>query len=467
MPLILLVADGARFDTMDAATRDGALPALSRLRTEGSLHAVTTAFPSVTGIAYAPFLTGRFPGPAGLPGLRWFDRSRERCPRPPHARSYLGAQMRHLDEDLTPTVSTIFELAPSRFNAMSMLGRGTSRTERIGRDARTLLRVARTHWTGNVRGWIALDRAVGRASVRRVLERRPAFSCIAMLGLDKASHSFGQGSECARSALEGIDDFVAELRDALERAGRWEETALWVVSDHGHSSVHGHDDLARVVRAAGHRVLSHPWLLTRRAMVAVMVGGNAMAHLYVELDRRTRAGWPALRERWESLVRVLLARESVDVVMLPDGASRTELRSRARGSAMIEHARGRFSYHFIDGDPLAVGRELCSVDACEAHDATAHGEYPDALVQVAQLASSRRAGDIIVSASPGWDFRERWEPIPHASTHGSLRREHMLVPLLTNRPARGHPRRTADIMPSALAMLGLPAREELDGESFA
>lgn len=467
MPLILLVADGARFDTMDAATREGTLPALSRLRAEGSFHAIATAFPSVTGIAYAPFLTGRFPGAAGLPGLRWYDRSHERCVRPPHARSYLGAQMRHLDEDLTPSVPTIFELAPSRFNAMSMLGRGTSRRERIGRDARTLLRVARTHWAGSVRGWIALDRAVGRASVRRVIERRPEFSCIAMLGLDKASHSLGQGSDCARSALEAIDDFVAELRDALERANRWEETTLWVVSDHGHSRVRGHDDLARVVRAAGHRVLSHPWLFTRRATVAVMVGGNAMAHLYVDLDQPARAGWLALRERWEPLASVLLARESVDLVMLPHvGASRTEIRSRERGRAMLGHERGRFSYHQIDGDPLGVGHELDALNACAAYDAMAHTAYPDALVQIAQLASSSRAGDIILSATPGWDFREHWEPVAHASTHGSLHREHMLVPLLTNRPVRGRPRRTTDIMPSALETLGLPAREELDGESF-
>jgi len=121
MPLILIVADGARFDTIDAATRDGALPELARLRAEGTLRPVATAFPSVTGIAYAPFLTGRFPGPAGLPGLRWFDRAHSRCSRPPYARSYLGAQMRHLDEDLTPEVPTLFELAPSRPRAQSLL----------------------------------------------------------------------------------------------------------------------------------------------------------------------------------------------------------------------------------------------------------------------------------------------------------------------------------------------------------
>src|SRR5262249_40116730 len=74
VPAVSLLADGARPDTIAAALDSGALPALARLRAQGGLHTVTTCFPSVTGPAYAPFLLGRFPGPIGLPGLRWFDR---------------------------------------------------------------------------------------------------------------------------------------------------------------------------------------------------------------------------------------------------------------------------------------------------------------------------------------------------------------------------------------------------------
>ena len=469
VPLILLVADGARFDTIDAATHIGSatpLPALARLRAEGALHPVTTAFPSVTGVAYAPFLTGRFPGPSGLPGLRWFDRSHTRCRRFPYARSYLGAEMRHLDEDLDPSHPTLFELAPSRFNAMSMLGRGTSSRERLGRDAPTLARAAYTHWIGNVDGWIALDEHVARVSTRHIIEHRPAFACIALLGLDKASHTAGHDSAVARRALATIDHSVAELRAALERAGMWNDTHLWIVSDHGHSVVHGHDDLAALVRTGGHRVLAHPWLFARRPEVAVMVSGNAMAHLYVELERRERAGWSALRMRWDPLVSTLLARDSVDLVILPQLDGTVEVRSRTRGSATITARNGRYGYRTHHGDPLHVGLELEHVYASDAFDAQAASEYPDSIVQIAQLAASARSGDIIVSAAPRWDFRERWEPVAHASTHGSLHRDHMRVPLLVSAPVGGTPRRTADVMPSALAALGLPEARDLDGASF-
>jgi hypothetical protein len=88
------------------------------------------------------------------------------------------------------------------------------------------------------------------------------------------------------------------------------------------------------------------------------------------------------------------------------------------------------------------------------------------LVQIASLAGAPRSGDLIVSAARDWDLRARYEPIPHVSTHGALLREHMLVPFLTNRPLGNRPRRTVDVMPSALRLLGVPAPGILNGRSF-
>ena len=87
-------------------------------------------------------------------------------------------------------------------------------------------------------------------------------------------------------------------------------------------------------------------------------------------------------------------------------------------------------------------------------------------MQIAHLAAAPRSGDIILSAARDWDFRARYEPIPHVSSHGALHREHMLVPLVVNRPVGTTPRRTVDVMPSALAILGKPIPTGLDGTSF-
>jgi hypothetical protein len=98
--------------------------------------------------------------------------------------------------------------------------------------------------------------------------------------------------------------------------------------------------------------------------------------------------------------------------------------------------------------------------------ATFNSPYPDSVVQIAHLAACERSGDVLLSASPGWDFRRDFEPVPHTSTHGALVREHMLVPLITNHPVARPPLRTVDVMPSACDVLGLVSPENTDGRSF-
>ena len=148
----------------------GDLPALAALRDEGVLSTVTSAFPSVTGPAYAPFIMGRYPGSVGLPGLRWYDRS-HRIPRfSGHSRSYVGPEMRFVDRDIDAASPTIFELAKPSVGALSVIARGLRRRERIGQSAAFVARAAVTHFRGNVRGWLAIDRNVGEEVARRLRE---------------------------------------------------------------------------------------------------------------------------------------------------------------------------------------------------------------------------------------------------------------------------------------------------------
>jgi hypothetical protein len=251
---------------------------------------------------------------------------------------------------------------------------------------------------------------------------------------------------------------------------------VWIVSDHGHSPVAHHDDLADAIRELGLRVVAHPRVLTRTPDVAVMVSGNAMAHIYVALRERTRPFWSALRNRrvgagtytGNALAQWLAARPSTDLVLLPTSPSSCDIVTSARGSATLSWTEpwnaARFTYTPGDGDPLGVG-PLYSVSGDDAYEATVNSDYPDALVQIASICSAPRSGDIILSAAREWDYRAKYEPIPHVSSHGALHRDHMLVPFLTNHPLSGTPRRTVDIMPSAAAILGHRA-EGIDGRSF-
>ncbi len=464
MSVIILVADGARPDAFQGDL--DALPALARLREQGGLHELTSVFPSVTGPAYTPFLLGRFPGECGVPGLRWYDRTCATCRWPDHARSYVGWQMGHIDGDLAPASPTIFELVPHSIAAMGVITRGLPRSRQIGGlTARSAIRAAITHFRGRADRWLDIDRDVGDELVRRVRDERPDFAFAAFTGVDKASHAFGSGDAMVGDALAIVDDVAGRLREDAERDGRWEETHLWIVSDHGHGAVHTHDDLARVVAAFGPRTVAHPFAFGIAPDVAVMVSGNAMAHLYVQVTDRERRWWPALALDWEPLVGMLLARDAVDLVLLPETPLRCEVRSGSRGNAYVEREGNLFRYRRTTGDPLAFHGDLTG-DADMLHDATRLSDYPDGVVQILALAGSARAGDVIVSATPGYDLRARYEPIPHRSAHGALHRDHMVVPLLLNRPPSRPPRRTTDVFASSVHALGVASPAVLDGVSF-
>lgn len=469
MPVVILLADGVRPDVLEHAIAAGHMPALERLRAEGGAYTVTSCFPSVTGPAYTPFLLGRHPAPLGLPGLRWFDRAREVCTFPDYTRSYVGYQIRAVDDDLDRDARTAFELCPSSVGALNVINRGLAPRNRIGGlTPASAVRAVWTHFRGDVAGWLEIDRGVSAEVARRVRTDRPAFVFAALTGVDKTSHATGQRFEApvVRDALTIVDQTAAILRQDAERLGYWDDMHLWITSDHGHCAIEGHDDLARTIRGMGHRVMAHPWVYTRKPDVAVMVSGNAMAHLYVELDRRERPLWPALAARWEPLVEDLLARPSVDLAILPRNGGAEVRGGGGRGRAIVGERGGAFTYLRESGDPLGLGRDLHGVSADEAYDVTAATDYPDSLVQIAHVAAARRSGDVILSAARAWDFRGRYEPIHHVSSHGALHRDHMLVPLLLNRPAAQRPRRTVDVLPSALAALGIAQPPGLDGRSF-
>jgi hypothetical protein len=146
---------------------------------------------------------------------------------------------------------------------------------------------------------------------------------------------------------------------------------LWIVSDHGHSSVRTHEDLAGLIHSWKLGVIAHPWIYGAGRDVAVMVSGNAMAHLYLDLGNRSRARptWSSLSKKWAWLPDRLLERDSVDLLLIPLDGGGCELRARGRGTAQIVTERGRYSYRPLSGDPLGVGEQE-SLGNDEAYDAT-------------------------------------------------------------------------------------------------
>jgi hypothetical protein len=152
--------------------------------------------------------------------------------------------MRHVDRDLAPGAPTLFELAGPGLAALNVIGRGLPAADRLGRGAGFALRAARTHFSGNVAGWLRIDRDIGGAVAARVRAGRAAGAAprvvfCALTGIDKTSHSAGHGAPVVAGAMRDRRRGGGRAARRRERGGWWAAPTVFVVSDHGHSPVRG------------------------------------------------------------------------------------------------------------------------------------------------------------------------------------------------------------------------------------
>ena len=135
----------------------------------------------------------------------------------------------------------------------------------------------------------------------------------------------------------------------------------------------------------------------------------------------------------------------------------TFLVERQTESAELREDGGTITYRPSSGDPLGLGEEAIELGTEDALRRSIDGTHPDAALQILQSFRTARAGDVVISAKPGFDLRERYERPEHLSSHGALHADHMLVPVACSEPLAEGPVRTADLFTTALDFLGRQA----------
>jgi hypothetical protein len=155
------------------------------------------------------------------------------------------------------------------------------------------------------------------------------------------------------------------------------------------------------------------------------------------------------------LIRQLRGIEGVDLTAWRDGGDAVvagvvgELRFRPADGPVD----GRGARWMLDGD-------LSVLDLSAGDDEIGFGDYPDALGRLWSALACTRAGDVLLSATPGYEFVD-WGGSHHQNggSHGSLHRCDSLGVLLTcgvdaspAEPAQGHLR---DVTPMIAAHFGL------------
>jgi len=198
-----------------------------------------------------------------------------------------------------------------------------------------------------------------------------------------------------------------------------------------------------------------------------MVSGNAMAHLYV----KNVHGWgkrtphQELRQGNCDLIYELIQEDAIDFVASKDDDDQIHV-THKNGEAIIKEEDGVIYYTHSGEDPFGYNKIPNMLTNETSLEMSFDSEFPDALVQLIQIFNSKRSGDIILNMKNGFDLRIKFDVLVHHSSHGSLHREHMKVPLLINHEIKRKYIRTVDIFPSILELTGKKHEGKINGKSF-
>jgi len=480
--LVLVVIDAMKPAMLERVMAAGRAPALSAIAREGVyVSDCVAAFPSVTPVCAATITTGAGPDRHGIPSMNWYHRQEGRYIE--YGSSFSASRQFGVLRSLTDTVyrmnsEHLSAETPTVFEALDDAG---------VRTAGTTYLIYRGRHEHEVAGESTLARIVTSTLFRRTISGpRELFyadlyasrrtGCRGQLGLpgardqhtgcvgaylvehdlfdfllyslpDNDAWSHRNGPHAQVTSLAAADRQLERLMHAAGGVREFLQThAVIVCSDHSQAPVERSIrlDLAFEgfrVAAPGRSGAEAPQIAlcpAQRAAMIYALEGDEQA----EVLARARA--------------VACGLEGVDLVAWREGeegvvrSRRGELRFAPGGE--LSDLRGR--RWSVEGRPAVLRAEiqegtiLCT-------------EYPDALARLWSALRCPAAGELVLSAAPGWEFVD-WGGSDHVGggSHGSLHRSDSLGALLwcgTGPASGGHRRQWSleDVAPMALEHFGL------------
>jgi predicted AlkP superfamily pyrophosphatase or phosphodiesterase len=116
---------------------------------------------------------------------------------------------------------------------------------------------------------------------------KPDVLLLHLTSLDSAQHGGGPGSARAQGALQQIDGYIRELRDAVARAGLADRTHFAVVSDHGFAPIERQLQPNAVFRKEGLLRVDEAGTVTEWQAYFHAEGGSGFVRLKDPADRAT------------------------------------------------------------------------------------------------------------------------------------------------------------------------------------
>ena len=430
--LALIVIDGLTPGLLEGALDE--LPALRFLTENGTYRRGASVFPSLTPVCLSSIATGAHPDVHEIPHLVWWHREERRLVE--YGSSFGAARAAGLGRTLRDTLvgmnsDHLGRGAVTFFEALADAGVRTAAVNFTAYRGRTrhrptvpfldpvlgperfffynLFQSERTGAPLSFRNRAAGSIDSYAAAVGRWLVNRDGFDFLLFYLSDYDYASHAAGPDAAAAVLERCDDAIGGL---VRAAGGMDEFlaryAVIVMSDHGQTAV---TQVARL----GDRFRHEPDTL--------VAASNRAAHIY-----RTGPEAPSPR----ALAERLDAEPSAEVVLFAEDRATVARRD---------------------------GAELRILDVAILEGDASILDQPDAVARGTAAVRCPNAGEVVVSAAPGWEFEDLGGRHHRGGgSHGSLVAGDSLVPVIAvGVEGMATPVSVVDVAPAVLAHFGVGA----------
>ncbi len=246
--VILILIDDVRSSHLFGLMDQGKLPNLAALAKSGmSSRECITAFPSITYPCYPTIITGSYTGfypkdGMGIPSYHWVARTEnpsEDMPLPEIRNYGVGFSAWKLNEDIGSSVKTIFEQAGEGkfYSALNLISRGS-----INYPSSKATVVIGYIWYMFIKrnisslDWRPLDlveRVFRNPKLISDTNEIPKVTVAYIPGPDDLLHHKGYDHPKYIQELLNCDKYIGNLVKTLKEIGRYDDTAICVVCDHG------------------------------------------------------------------------------------------------------------------------------------------------------------------------------------------------------------------------------------------
>ncbi len=466
----IILIDGLDQARFERAMQNERLPNLQKLIDSGTYAKNGIgSFPSMTGYAFYPFITGHDAIESGIIGLRWFDRSLNIG----NLRNYVGRTNVWMNQDITDTIKTFFELSGDQYTTSinSYMNKGVA-DARITGWTHTTAKFEGKSFIGPLRSIPFVGKELAKnhyqheSEVMKMaaeqLKQNPKVQWITLPSPDATFHVDGM-TDYYDNLVQYIDSLIGDFQVTIDELGQSDTRMLAIVSDHGVASVENNIDFIKESKEImgldfirGNAVNYRSMQLKEPLSDFVdkdgyfVINGNLSAMLY--LRDPSQSGTESWRTNLTSQQLIDFSKNGT-YVDITDGIANMEglefvifrkdkntiIVKNKKGQASIENRDHTYKYTPLSNNPFGYN-EIDLLDTFLTADQwiekTINTDYPDAVYRLYSLMDMPNVGDFVLTSKEGYDFAKDYEVIVgnYKGGHGGIKANQLRVPYILSIP---------------------------------